>query len=78
MKYGEGKGDGALELVVGLMVVGYGGEREKKQQRPTCLLLKRLNFINQLILLLKYIEHSIYIKTLACSIRIPNSTRTTI
>ena len=25
MKYGEGKGVGALELVVGFMVVGYGG-----------------------------------------------------
>ena len=29
-----------------------------------CLLLKTLNFINQLILLLQYIEHPIYIKTL--------------
>ena len=27
-------------------------EKEKKQQRPMCLLLKTLNFINQLILLL--------------------------
>ena len=36
----------------------------KKQQRPMCLLLKTLNFINLLILLLQYIEHPIYIKTL--------------
>ena len=36
-------------------------ERREKQQRPTCLLLKTLNFINQLILLLEYIEQHIYI-----------------
>ena len=52
---------------------------------PTCLLLKTLNFINQLILLLEYIEHHIYIlillleyiKCASSSIRIPNSTGTT-
>ena len=45
-------------------------ERErmrKRQQMSTCLLLKTLNFINQLILFFENIKHNIYIKTHNCT-----------
>ena len=42
-----------------------------------CLLLKTLNFINQLIRLLQYIERAPYIKTCTSSNMIPTSIRAT-